>query len=482
MSNNEAATIFIGLEIHVQLNSPEKLFCTCSTLFGDRPNSNVCPVCLGYPGVLPSLNHSAMRKAYIVARALNCRLTRKTSFARKNYFYPDLPKNYQISQFAAPLGTEGSILLDRQADDEPRVIGINEVHLEEDAGKMIHSGDVSLLDFNRTGTPLLEIVTKPDLRGAKEAELLLQQMRQIVRYLGVSDGNMEEGSLRCDANISLALASDASVLPPYKVEIKNMNSSRFVRLALEYEISRQRELLQQGNTPTQETRLWNENRDITVAMRSKEDSMDYRYFPEPDLPLFIATDDFLSQVEAELVELPPERVERMAKQYQITTEQARALCVDKATADYFEACVAAGGKPIMVHSWLFADIRKQLNKHNLSIESNPVTPEQLAELLSLLDVGTIHGKIAKQLLEVMITERRGAKEIIDERGWKSIGGDELQRLVEQVIASNPETAKSIQEGKESGIGFLMGAVMKASNGQADPKQANELLKKLLATQ
>ena len=324
--------VHIGLEIHSQMNTAQKIFCNCPTGFDAEPNRNVCPICLGYPGVLPHLNTQAMEKAYLVALALNAVPTTHTAFERKNYFYPDLPKNYQISQFAEPLGRGGRV--DFFCAGEPRSIEFIEIHLEEDAGKMVHSGDCTLIDFNRTGTPLLEMVTKPQLRSGSEAESLLLLMRKIVRYLGVSDGNMEEGSLRCDANISL---SPDGNLPDYKVELKNMNSARFVRLALEHEIARQTKLLDSGQRPTQETRLWNENRDVTIAMRSKEVAMDYRYFPEPDLPHFIASPEFLEKVKAQLVELPLERESRFRTQYKLTPQLAEQMTADIQTADYFES-------------------------------------------------------------------------------------------------------------------------------------------------
>lgn len=362
---------------------------------------------------------------------------------------------------------------------EGRVIGVNEVHLEEDAGKMIHSGEVSLIDFNRTGTPLLEIVTKPDLRSATEAEQLLQQMQQIVRYLSVSDGNMEEGSLRCDANVSISLATSAPELPAYKVEIKNMNSSRFVRLALEYEIARQTDLLRAGTTPAQETRLWNENRDITVVMRSKEESMDYRYFPEPDLPVFAAGPQFLKQVERQIVELPVARAQRMATEHHLTAEHAAALCADKATADYFEACVADKAPPQLVYSWVVGELRKQLNHRHLQIDRSPATAPRLAELLRLLSSGEIHGKIAKQVLAEVLDQERTPQEIIDEHGWKVLRGAALQQLVKQVLTAHPQVAAQVRNGEKRSIGFLIGQVMQQSEGQADPQETNRLLHTLL---
>ncbi|WP_455381582.1 Asp-tRNA(Asn)/Glu-tRNA(Gln) amidotransferase subunit GatB, partial [Salinispira pacifica] len=325
---------FIGLEIHIQLLTRTKVFCGCRAAFGDEPNTNVCPVCMGYPGVLPALNEEAIRMSYVVARALNCTLSETAVFDRKNYFYPDLPKNYQISQFGAPVGTDG--YLDLEFHKRKKRVRIHECHLEEDAGKMIHAGDMSLLDYNRTGTPLLEIVTEPDLEIGEEAELLLQQFRRMVRYLGVCDGNMEEGSLRCDANVSVNVAGEGL---GRKVEIKNLNSSRFVRKALNFEIDRQKEILENGGTVVQETRLWNENRDLTESMRTKESAHDYRYFPEPDLPPFRADADFLSRVEASMVELPEARKSRFMREYSLSDRHAEQICDEKETADYFEEAV-----------------------------------------------------------------------------------------------------------------------------------------------
>lgn len=465
----------IGLEIHVQLNTMHKIFCNCSTSFGEEPNSNVCPVCLGYPGVLPALNREAIKKAYLTAFALNCSLTPLTAFARKNYFYPDLPKNYQISQFSAPLGRDGQITL--HTPEHVRVVGINEVHLEEDAGKMIHSGDISLIDYNRTGTPLLEIVTKPDLRGAKEAETLLQQMRQIVRYLEVSDGNMEMGSLRCDANISLG--KDES-LPPYKVEIKNMNSSRFVRMALEYEIKRQTALLNKQQTPVQETRLWNENKDITAAMRSKEEALDYRYFPEPDLPLFNASNAFITEIKETPIELPHQRIKRLIAQYHIAEDDARTLCVDKDTVAFFENCVAHGAAAQSVIAWLYSDVRKLIKQHKTTIANSPITAKRLAQLLKLLSQKEIHGKIAKQVLTIVARDDLDPNHIIEQEGWKSLHGAELRKLIARVMEAHADVVQNLHSNPKKSVGFLVGAVMKESSGQAHPQETQEIIRTLLS--
>lgn len=472
---------FVGLEIHVQLLTRTKIFCGCRAGFGDEPNTNVCPVCMGYPGVLPALNAEAIEMAYTVARALNCDLTRECSFDRKNYFYPDLPKNYQISQYHAPLGRNG--YLDLEFRKKKKRIRIHQIHLEEDAGKMIHAGDMSLLDYNRTGTPLLEIVTEPDLEIGEEAEALLQELRRVVRYLGVCDGNMEEGSLRCDANVSVN-REDAGL--GNKVEIKNLNSSRFVRKALNFEIERQQEILERGGTVAQETRLWNENRDQSESMRTKESAHDYRYFPEPDLPRFTAHEEFLRRVEARQVELPWQRRLRFQDEWKISAAQAAFLCDEKDTADYFEEVLAAApaADPEQVATWLAGDVRKQLNRTGLSLGESPLTPSGLAQLLGLLADGTIHGKIAKQTLELLF-ERSGTPgvdplTIIEEQGWKQIvDRAELEPHITAVLEGHPRAVEQIRGGDAKPLGFLMGQVMKATGGRAEPAAAQTLLRELL---
>ena len=353
-----------------------KVFCQCRNAFGDRPNENVCPVCLGYPGILPALNGEAVLKAYVLARSLGCELSPHTVFERKNYFYPDLPKNYQISQYGAPVGRAGSFC--SEIDGRRETVGIREVHLEEDAGKMIHAGDVSLLDYNRTGTPLVEVVTQPDLTGAGQAEQFLEQFRRLVRYLKVCDGNMEQGSLRCDANVSVnrpgaGLGS--------KVEIKNLNSFKFVRNALAFEIKRQSAQLARGEQVAVETRLWNENRDCTEPMRVKESEDDYRYFPEPDLPPFRPEEAFLAAVEERLVELPLARRDRLAEQHALPPQQAAFLTAEPETAEFFEQTVAAGGDASQAARWLGADIRKHLNRRRETLAASHLTPARLAALL-----------------------------------------------------------------------------------------------------
>ncbi len=456
---------FIGVEIHVQLTTESKVFCSCKNRFGDEPNTNICPVCMGLPGTLPALNSQAIKKAYAVAAALNCKLAEECVFERKNYFYPDLPKNYQISQFEKPLGTDGYV--DIALGGETKRIGIHECHLEEDAGKMIHAGDMSLLDYNRTGTPLLEIVTEPDLEQAEEAEILIQELRRIVRYLGVSDGNMEEGSMRADANVSVNLRGRGL---GDKVEIKNLNSSRFVRKSLSFEIERQQKIMGDGGIVAQETRLWNENRDQTEAMRTKENANDYRYFPEPDLPPFKTTDAFLKAVEAMQVELPSSRRLRYMRDYALSKAQADFICDEKATADFFEDCLSLNADPLQLATWLSADVQKELNRHEIQLHSSPLTPARLAAVLALLDQGKIHGKIAKQLLTVIFEENKDPESIIAERNWEQISDPQaVRKFVDQVIAENPGVADEIRAGDHRPIKFIIGKVMQKSSGRTQPQ-------------
>ena len=466
---------YVGLEIHIQLATQTKVFCSCRSAFGDEPNTNICPVCTGYPGALPALNGEAMRLAYVVARALNCELAPLCEFERKNYFYPDLPKNYQISQFAAPLGRNGHI--DMEFRKRRKRVRIRECHLEEDAGKMIHAGDQSLLDYNRAGTPLLEIVTEPDLEIGEEAEHLMQEFRRLVRYLAVCDGNMEEGSLRCDANVSVNV--DGAGLGT-KVEIKNMNSFRFVRKALNYEIDRQQDILDHGGTIVQETRLWNENRDVSESMRVKESSNDYRYFPEPDLPPFTADEEFLASVEQSLVELPRDRRRRMAAQHSLSETQVAFVCDERPVADFFEETVAAGAEPGEVAVWLMGDVQKLLNRTGVSLAEGPLSPQRLAGLLRLLAAGRIHGKLAKQTLEAIFTDDKDPEQIISDRGWEQISDPErIAELVDAVLADHAAAAAQIRSGDTRPHGFLVGQVMRATGGRADPKLVQGVLARRL---
>ena len=462
---------FIGLEIHIRLNTKTKVFCSCKASYGDEPNTNICPVCMGYPGCLPSLNEEAMRMGYAVAKALHCTLAPTCIFERKNYFYPDLPKNYQISQFVQPLGTNG--YLDIETNGVKKRIKIHECHLEEDAGKMIHAGDMSLLDYNRTGIPLLEIVTDPDLEFGDEAESLLLELRRIVRYMGVCDGNMDEGSMKSDANVSINLPGKGL---GRKVEIKNLNSSRFVRKGLSYEIERQSEVLDKGGVILQETRLWNENRDQTEVMRSKENSNDYRYFPEPDLPPFTPTPEFLQSLDTLLVELPLDRRARFVQQYGVSIAQSEFLCEEREVADYFENVAKQGIDPLTIATWMGSDVQKHLNRSGIHIHQSPLTAPRFVSLLSALAKERINGKIAKQVLDLVFDENKDPEVIIRERGLEQLNDPKaISEAVDKVLAANDKAVGEIKSGDSKPMGFLVGQIMKATGGRADPKMIQDIL-------
>ena len=467
---------FVGLEIHIHLLTESKMFCGCKANYGDEPNTNVCPVCLGYPGVLPTVNEKAMEMGYIVARALNCRISRKTFFERKNYFYPDMPKNYQISQFQEPVGMDGYI--EFEFEGEVKKIRIHDVHLEEDAGKMIHAGDMSLQDFNRAGYPLLEIVTEPDLKSGEETEAFLRAFRRTVRYLGVCDGNMDEGSMKCDANISINTPGAGLGT---KVELKNMNSPRFVRRGLLYEAKRQAEVLDNGGRLIQETRLWNENRDITESMRTKEMANDYRYFPEPDIPPFCPDDAFMAQVEEAQVELPLARKHDLMRKYGISSDQAEFIHDEKANADYFETTVALGADPQAIYTWLSSDVQKELNLLNMTLTASPLTPERFASLLKLIDEGTISGKIAKKVLIDVFEEDEEPAVIVDKKGLSQISDPAvITAAVEKVMSANPEVVEAIAGGDQRQKGFLVGQIMKETGGRAAPSLVQKILSEKLS--
>lgn len=471
MSTDLAYQTFIGLEIHIQLLTRTKAFCSCPVSFGDEPNTNICPVCLGYPGVLPALNEQALFMAYQVAVALNCRISPLTFFDRKNYFYPDMPKNYQISQFGSPVGRDGYIEFPYAG--EVHRIRIHDVHLEEDAGKMIHGGDISLVDYNRAGTTLLEIVTEPDLESGDETEAFIHYFRRFVRYLEVCDGNMEEGSLRCDANISINTPGRGLGT---KVEVKNLNSSRFVRLALDHEKTRQKKVLQEGGSIQQETRLWNENRDITIVMRRKEESHDYRYFPEPDLPPFRPDDDYLKRVAESLPELPLERQLRITADYGIGEGPAAFITEERDRAEFFEECVSAESDPLESYRWMSGDLLRHLNRNRLSLRDSAVTPQRLATLLKLISAGRIHGKIAKKVLQLIFEENKDPEQLLRERGMEQITGeDEILALVRNVIDEDPAAAAQAAEGETKVYGYFMGLIMKKSGGRADPVITRRIL-------
>jgi aspartyl-tRNA(Asn)/glutamyl-tRNA(Gln) amidotransferase subunit B len=462
---------FIGLEIHIHLATETKMFCGCKASYGDAENTNICPVCMGYPGVLPAVNEKALELGYLVARALNCKLSRNTIFERKNYFYPDMPKNYQISQFREPVGRDGWMEIDWEG--QKKRIRIHDVHLEEDAGKMIHAGDMTLLDYNRAGYPLLEIVTEPDLKSGEETEAFLRCFQRLVRYLAVSDGNMDEGSMKCDANVSINLAGKGLGT---KVEVKNMNSPRFIRLAMAYEVERQKICLEQNKPIYQETRLWNENRDSTEPMRRKEGSEDYRYFPEPDLPPFRPDDAFLKQVEAGLVELPQNRKDRLKAQYGLNDEQAEYIHDDRYTADFFEEAVKLGTDAGQIFAWLSSDVKKLLNRDNKTLEQSPLTAKRLASLISLIASDKISGKIGKKVLEHVFEEDKDPEVIIKEKGMVQITDKgAIEAVIAKICTENSALVEEIRNGDERKMGFLVGQVMKATGGQAAPMLVQELL-------
>jgi len=473
----------IGLEIHAQLQTATKIFCGCSTAFGAPPNTHVCPVCLGFPGVLPVLNRAAVDYGVRAALALGCRINETSIFARKNYFYPDLPKGYQISQYERPLAIGGA--LEFQIGDEPRRVGITRVHLEEDAGKSLHEGfsdsdRKTYVDFNRSGVPLIEIVTEPDLRSAADAAEFFARLRAILVWLGVNDGNMEEGSLRCDANVSIRPAGSTPL--GTKAEVKNLNSFRFLQKALEYEIERQSDLLEHGGIVTQETRLWDAAAGATVSMRSKEEAHDYRYFPEPDLPSVVVSEARLHAIAATMVELPEARRRRLVDTYGLPSYDAGQLTQSRATSEFFEETVKAGAPPKLASNWMMGDLARVLNVKGRSVENSPVTPGRLAGLLKLVEQGTISGAIAKTVLDRMVETEESAGVIVDREGLVQIDDEAaLTGVVEAVLGQHPDAVAQVRAGKTSAVGFLVGQVMKATAGKANPRRVNELLQRALAT-
>ena len=465
----------IGLEIHAQLLTVSKIFCGCSTAYGAEPNTHVCPVCLGMPGSLPVVNRAAVDYAIRAALALGCTIHETSIFARKNYFYPDLPKGYQISQYELPLATRGRF-------EEVR---ITRVHLEEDAGKSLHEGFVdssrrTYVDFNRTGVPLIEIVTEPDLRSAAAAASFFTRLREVLVWLGVNDGNMEEGSLRCDANVSVRRAGDETL--GTKAEVKNLNSFRFLQKALEYEIERQVDLVAGGGRVVQETRLWDAAAGHTVSMRSKEEAHDYRYFPDPDLPAVILDAARIASTRAAMPELPDARRHRLVRQYAVPEYDANQLTQARAVADYFEAAVAAGAPPKAASNWIMGELARKLKAQSADITASPVTAERLAGLLVLIDKGTISGSMAKDVFEKMYTTGRVASAIVDAEGLAQIDDESLiARLIADVVAANADAVAQYRAGKASTFGFLVGQVMRAAKGKANPQRVNQLLQKALGS-
>lgn len=467
----------IGMEVHAELLTESKMFCSCSADFGGAPNTRTCPVCLGLPGALPVPNRKAVEYVVRTALALNCKISESSIFHRKNYFYPDLPKNYQISQYDFPLGTGGWI--DITVNGQVKRIGITRVHLEEDTGKLIHTesgGNESLLDYNRSGVPLMEIVSEPDIRNADEAREYLVRLRAILTYLGVNDGKMEEGSLRCEPNISIRPVGQEKF--GTKTELKNLNSYRAVYRGVDFEIKRQTEVLNDGGRIIQETRRWDDVRGVTASMRSKEVEQEYRYFPDPDLIPMHLSNEYVEDQRARLPELPEAKMNRFMKEYEIPAYDAFILTDSLEFAKYFEDAVAAGGDPKTISNWMMGELSKQLNSTGDDISSIKIKPIHLAELLKLIDNGTISGKIAKSVFEEMYETGKLPSEIVKAKGMTQISDQsEILGVVDQVIEENQKIVNDILAGKDKSMGFLVGQVMKQTQGRANPQLVNELLRK-----
>ncbi|MEE8220152.1 MAG: Asp-tRNA(Asn)/Glu-tRNA(Gln) amidotransferase subunit GatB [Woeseiaceae bacterium] len=474
---NSAWEVVIGLEIHTQLATSSKIFSGASTAYGAEPNTQACLVDLGYPGVLPVLNAEVVRMACKFGLAINAKVASRCVFARKNYFYPDLPKGYQISQYELPIVYDGELMIKDDRGEDKR-IGITRAHLEEDAGKSIHEGlnESSGIDLNRAGTPLLEIVSEPDLRSAKEAVAYMRKIHSIVRYLEISDGNMQEGSFRCDANVSVRPHGQEEL--GTRSELKNLNSFRFVEKAINFEIERQINILEDGGEVAQETRLYDSDRDETRSMRSKEEANDYRYFPDPDLLPVVLEDAFIAEVKKTLPELPDAKQSRFVEQYQLKPGDAGILTVSRAIADYFEATVAAfKDNPKIAANWITGELSAALNRDGVDISDSKIAPADLAALLSRIQDGTISGKIAKEVFEAMWTGGGGADEIIEANGLRQItDSSAIEKIVDAVIAANPDQVEQYRAGKDKVLGFFVGQVMKETGGKANPGQVNEVLK------
>jgi len=467
--------IVIGLEVHTQLLTESKMFCSCSTDYASAPpNTHVCPICLGMPGVLPGINEKAIEYTVMTALALNCTIPEYTKFDRKNYFYPDLMKGYQISQYEAPIGKGGWLTID--SNDTRKRINITRVHLEEDVAKLWHRGDCSLIDVNRSGVPLMEVVSEPEISSPEEARDYLIRLRNILRYLGVSTGNMEEGSFRCDANISIRPVASKELLP--KAEVKNMNSFKAVYQALEYESKRQKQMLEEGGELVQETRGWIEEAGITVTQRTKEYADDYRYFPEPDLPPLALDRAWIEEIRARLPELPEARRDRFINQYGLSLYDANILTTSRAMADYFENCVKLTnpGKAKTVSNWLLGDFSRLLHTTNIEIENVKISPRHLAEMLGLVDDGTISGPATKAVFEEMFRTGKRASEIITEKKLSQISdADEIREVVKQVMANNTGAVADYSSGKQQALTFIIGQVMKATRGRANPGVVREII-------
>jgi len=474
--------VIIGLEIHAELSTRSKIFCSCSTAFGGEPNSRCCPVCLGLPGALPLLNETAVEYGILAGLALNCTISVESKFDRKNYFYPDLPKAYQISQYDQPLCRDGWV--EFELEQELLHAGVTRVHLEEEAGKSIHSGDnilgsdYSSIDYNRAGIPLIEIVTEPDLRSPAQAKAFLEQLKRTLQYIDVSDCKMEEGSLRCDANISLRPQGGRAF--GTKVEIKNLNSFRAVERALDHEVQRQRNVLETGAAVVQDTRAWNEAKGVTVSMRSKEESHDYRYFPEPDLPPLAVNQVWVEELRQSLPEMPLSKRNRIMEQYGLGRYASDFLANSAIWADFFECAAKQYGNYKVLCNWLMGDVSRVLNARQEELPQSRLTPAALVELLRLVDDEIISGSQAKDVLEEVCATGRSSKQVTADLGMEQISDeDELTAMVEEVLAAHPEQAQRCREGEERLVGYFVGQVMKLSRGQANPKRVNALLRQKL---
>jgi len=469
----------IGLEVHAQLKTKTKIFCSCSTRFGAPPNTHTCPVCLGMPGVLPVLNKRVVEYTLRMALATHCTINRESRFARKNYFYPDLPKGYQISQYELPIARDGFV--DIQTNSGTKRIGITRIHMEEDAGKLTHDPDrpLSMVDFNRTGVPLMEIVSEPDIRSPEEAGAYLRNLRAIVRYLDVSDGNMEEGSFRCDANVSIRPKGAQTF--GTRTELKNLNSFKHVEKALSFEIIRQKEILEDGGQIIQETRLWDPEKNRSTSMRSKEEAHDYRYFPDPDLLPLVIDDNWIDSVQKDIPELPDEKKVRFVNEYNLPAYDADFLTSSRELADYFEACVKDFPNSKQISNWIMGSLMGLLNVQDKSIAESPISSKDLAQLLKLIDKKTISSKIAKTVFDEMAQTGSPPKEIVAKKGLVQVTDESaITAVVLKVIQQCSTEVKDYKKGKTKLFGFFVGQVMKETKGKANPKMVNEILKKVLS--
>ncbi|VAX14863.1 Aspartyl-tRNA(Asn) amidotransferase subunit B @ Glutamyl-tRNA(Gln) amidotransferase subunit B [hydrothermal vent metagenome] len=473
--------VVIGLEVHVQLSTESKIFCSCSAKYGAGPNENTCPVCLGMPGVLPVLNREVVERAIKTGLAMECAIASYTKFDRKNYFYPDLPKGYQISQYDLPIASKGKIEI--SVNGGKKQIGLTRIHMEEDAGKLVHGEnlgdpDSSYVDLNRTGVPLLEIVSEPDIRSSEEAKRYLSKLKAILEYLEVSDCNMEEGSFRCDANVSIRPVGQEEL--GTRTELKNMNSFRFIQKAIDYEINRQTHVLEDGGKVVQETRLYDSAKDITVSMRSKEEAHDYRYFPEPDLEPVVIDEGWIERARSQLPELPDARMERFVRQYGLSEYDAEVLTSGRPLADYFESAVKGAKSAKTVSNWVMGEVMRVLKENNISPADCRVKPDMLRSMIGLIDSGAISGKIAKAVFEEMTKTGASPETIVEEKGLTQITDTSaIETEVEKTISANPKQVEDYKNGKVKLIGFFVGQVMKATSGKASPEVVNKILKEKL---